>query len=155
RNRALQDYDFSGNIVMVLQAGDLTTLENSGARGILVVAGETPETEEAAVLRRHQSLSPLGSQLVFDGSNVYVIGNNVPIFWIGEETANRILAGTGEEVGELRRRDAALGQDEVFTVETGRRVSLALEATPRTGLEAVNVIGQLPGESAELDSQMI
>ena len=107
------------------------------------------------MLHRHQTLSPLGSQLVFDGSNVYVIGNNVPIFWIGEETANRILAGTGEEVGELRRRDAALGQDEVFTVETGRRVSLALEATPRTGLEAVNVIGQLPGESAELDSQMI
>lgn len=155
RNRALQDYDFSGNIVMVLETADLFMLENAGARGILVVAGETPETEEAAVLRRHQSLSPLGSHLVFDGSNVHFISNNVPIFWIGEEIANRILAATGEEVGELRRRDAALGQDEVFTVETGRRVAMALEATPHEGLEAVNVIGHLPGQNADLDSQMI
>lgn len=148
---ALKEYDFSHDILLVLDAADLYKLEKTQALGILVVAGEA----DGNVLRQHQSLSPRHSIMLGLGSPARVIGNRVPVFWISEEIAARLLAGTGESLPELQRREAALGQDEILTLETGRRVSMVLEGAPSGRLEASNVIGHLPGASAELDSQLI
>lgn len=143
---ALDGLDYSGEIVMVLSPQDALNLEIVPHGGILVVA------ENESILARHHTLSAL-ERLVGWGNRTKT--ENVPLLWIGEATANRLLEGTGKTVTALRRAAANLDPDELMPLSTGKRASIDIKGTVETDEEVTHVIGHLPGLSAELDSQLI
>ena len=144
----LRDLDLSEEILMVLTAEDARLLDQVPRKGTLVVA------EEATNLSRRLTLSTRDpvSRLFGTGRQT---GQDTPELWISEETADRLLQGTGVTVADLRRRARNLEQDELLEVTTNLTASLTVTGTIEERWETVHVIGHLPGMSDELDSQLI
>lgn len=145
---ALEAYDFSDKVVLVPSPADVAQYERLSLRGMLVVAPDEVE------LTRRQTLSARDSRrrMIFTGE---MVGTDTPIFWISAEIADRLLQGSGHTLAELSQRSRALDQDEVITFGTGVTATMQIEGSLQEGQDVVQVVGHLPGMSAELDSQMI
>lgn len=145
---ALRDRDYSGEALLVASPEDVQYLQRVPRGGLLVVA------EDERMLARNDTLSahnPITS-MFGTGRNV---GQDVPMLLISEEVANRLLQDSGFTVEALRRETENLAQDELFSVATGVSVQMAVTGTVETREPVANVVGHLPGTSAELDEEMI
>jgi ABC-type dipeptide/oligopeptide/nickel transport system permease component len=143
----LKDKDFSDEILLVLSERDFLYLQGMIFKGMLVVA------EDAANLGRRYTLSarePFWAD--FAGHQA---GQDIPILWISESTADRLLKGTGYTLMDLRRKAQELGRDEILEVPTDTNVSMDIQGTVYDKVPARHVIGHMPGLSAELDDQLI
>lgn len=144
----LDSLDFSDQVLMFLSERDFAALRGVPRAGVLVVSEDPVDLK-----RNFTSSSARPSWGAWTG------GRNTdwdaPVLRIGEDLANRILAGTGETVEELRRNTKDLGQDEVFQLTTNTLVSMQVEGSLREKKTALHVIGHLPGTSAALDNKMI
>ena len=81
----LQELDFSDQIVMVLSEADAVYMERLPLAGLLVVQPNPLD------LQRHYTLSPTDPRGSIFGINRNA-GQDVPMFWISEDTADRNLA---------------------------------------------------------------
>lgn len=145
---ALRDRDYSEEVLLVASAEEVRYLQRVPRGGLLVVA------EDEQMLARNDTLSAVNPITSAFGSGRRV-GQDVPMFLISEEVANRLLQGSGFTVEALRREEETLAQDELFSVNTGVSVQMAIAGTVETREPVPNVVGQLPGTSGELDEQMI
>ncbi|MCB0096233.1 MAG: ABC transporter permease subunit, partial [Caldilineaceae bacterium] len=146
--RALRDLDLSQSIVLVLSPNDVLRFSRLDYRGMLVV------TDDATLLQKRFTLPARDPVRVSFGG--VARGQEAPIFWISEKTANRILADSGQTVEALRRAAEQLGLDEMQTFDTGQTVAMQIDGEVRAGVEAVHVIGHLPAvEAQNLGGQMI
>ena len=144
----LRDLDFSEEILMVLSAEDARRFDQVPRLGTLVI------TEEAANLDRRFTLSTRDPVSTRFGTGRQT-GQDTPELWISEETADRLLQGTGISVDQLRRQTANLEHDELLELTTDITASLTVTGTITERVEATHVIGHLPGTSDALDSQLI
>ncbi len=154
---ALRYADFSGEILLVLSGLEVFYLGDPDIPrgGILIVA------EDAAALAHRYTLSPRDPTYRSYGSNRQ-IGQNTPMLWISEATADRLLMTTGHTVADLRRMAGELGQDELLDLPTEVTASMEMQGTVHEKVPARHVIGHLPGTagyvsgaSSKLDNRLI
>jgi len=138
--RALEGLDFSDEILLLVSVQDVWYLEEVPYAGLLVVA------HTAADLERRYTLSSRDPHYQMFGTGREQ-GGDRPMQWISEAMAERLLAGTGYAVSDLRRIDEDLGVDEIFDLPTEVTASMAVQGTICEKLPVRHVIGHLPGLS--------
>ncbi len=144
--RALEDLDFSDDVLLLLSESDIDYFRWETCLGFLIVA------QDPADLERRYTLSSYW--------------HSRPMLWISEATADRLLEGTGYTVAKLRRVDEELEVDEVFDLPTEITASMEIQGAIQENVPVRHVIGHLPGiaasiegapiaETAKLDDQLI
>ncbi len=149
---ALNEMDFSGQIVMVLSERDVSIIHDIPKAGLLVV------TEDPLLMIYRSTLSsrdpffnPFGSTEIF--------GQDTPILRISPDVANHLLASSDYQLEELRFEVGDLKQDELMVIPTGKTVTMSVQGNIYEEEQARHVIGHLPGVKgdarAQLDNQLI
>ncbi|MBC8446173.1 MAG: M28 family peptidase, partial [Chloroflexi bacterium] len=135
---ALEDLDTGGDLLLLLSDEYLSEYRRYlTGRGSLVVA------DDEARLERQQLLPGFDNRWWS------------PTYWISEDLANRLLAGTGQTVQSLRQVEETLGQDEIAMLPTGVEVSLVVTGTVHDRVPVRHVIGHLPGVKGKIESTYI
>jgi hypothetical protein len=138
---AFRDLDLSGSVIMVLSQREAFNMQRiEKLDGILVVA------EDDGALQRRYTLSDRDPTWVMFGTG-RERGQDTPILWVSERVGDRILAGTGRTVADLRIESEQFEQDQVLDLPTQTTVSMGVEGTSLQKVPAHHVIGHLPGES--------
>ncbi|MDY7040393.1 MAG: ABC transporter permease subunit [Chloroflexota bacterium] len=106
-------------------------------QAVLVVTDDPADLERGATLSTHLSQGY--------SSNRLREADAVPVFYITEEVANRLLASKGITVDDLRAEEEKLGAQEWFGVRTGVRVHARLVGEEHNKTDVRHVIGHLPG----------
>jgi hypothetical protein len=135
----LKDKDFSDEILILLSEQDIAYLERVPCGGLLVVAQAGVDLD-----RRHtlSAREPFGDR-------------DLPVLWISEATANRLLSGSGYAVDGLRRMAAELDRDEMINLPTGTSVSLDVRGTVHEAVPVRHVIGHMPGRASSIEGAPI
>ena len=150
---ALRGLDYSNEILLVLSEEGANELLRVPKAGVLVVADDEQD------LQRHSTLSSRNPFSTLFGTN-RELGNDIPMMWISEEMANRLLGKSSYDVTELKHISEGLSQDEVFSFMLNENLHMKIEASIQEDVEARHVIGYLPGSAAvpgegQLDDKMI
>lgn len=145
---AVAKQDFSDQILLLLDPGDIRYLADVARQGVLVVA--PPDLN----LDRHTLYSARDPQTVLFGTGRELGGVN-PYMWITEDAANLLLAGTGATVADLREIRAGLDTNTIATLPTGLEAAIDLDMTIHERVPTRNVIGHLPGLNAQMNDQMV
>jgi peptide/nickel transport system permease protein len=149
---ALEDLDFTGEILMVLSPRDVLYLQEVPRAGVLIVA------EDDNVVSRNYTLASLDPTYSLFGTG-RIMGQDAPVLMINESTANRILKGTGRVVEELRLEAEGLVTDEHFEIPTRIEVAMEVQGNVVESGEARHVIAHLPGAAglgaAKLDHELV
>ncbi len=135
----LKDKDFSHDILIVLSEQDISYLERVHCGALLVVADEGMELSRRNTLSARE---PIGDRYM-------------PMLWINETTANRLLSGTGHTLGDLRRMADELGRDEMINLPTQAIVSIEVRSAVHEEVPVYHVIGHLPGRAASIEGAPI
>jgi hypothetical protein len=131
---ALEDLDLGDDLLLLLSEDTLRNFRRYLSRsGSLVVA------DESTVARR----------FLLPG---YHAEWWVPSYYVSQELANRVLAGTGQTVESLRKVESSLGQDEIAMLATGIRVATEATGTSHEMVPVRHVIGHLPGLRPKIES---
>ena len=83
------------------------------------------------------------------------VGRPMPVLLITPETAERILAGSGSTLAELRGRRQSLEEGQGFTFATGARAQASFPAIEQRDATYRNVMAMWPGEDVDIDAEMI
>jgi len=133
----LRDLDLTGEIVMVFSEREAAYMEAVPHAGLLVVM------DDPNLIQQHYSLSPMPQYIAwFDVSRGV---REIPTLWISPETAERLLAPSGQSLEEMRRIADDLFQDESYTLETGSTASIQIKTTIVEKVVANHVLGYIPG----------
>jgi ABC-type dipeptide/oligopeptide/nickel transport system permease component len=135
----LDTADFSGQVLLVLSDREASLLAYRNRTGMLVV------TDDPEKLARHYTLSGRSGR----GHN-YLTGESwgteTPAIWISEETAERILAGSGYSLNDLRHMSEELGVEELFELPLSKRVAIDMKKAEIEETQVQHVLGYLPGK---------
>jgi len=149
---ALEELDFSDQIVMVLSEQHAGMIFDVPKAGILVVS------EDPALINQRNTLSSRSPFFNPYGSTE-TLGSDTPMLRISSDLAEQLLAGTDTQMGSLRLQVDDLKQDEFLVVPTGKTASMNVQGAIEEDSQAKHVIGYLPGykgdRRAQLDNQMI
>ncbi len=145
----LADLDLADTIVLVPSPREAALLLPFEQAGILVVS------DDATNLQRNFTLSPRDPNILLNEFGNRNARPELPVLWISENTANRLLAGTGQSMTNLRRTVQQLEIDQTYLISTTMTASMEITGTIAERLPVRNVIGHLPGLSADLDKNMI
>ena len=130
--------DFSNNIILVLSDWEADTLAGTEKDGLLVVTDDPEKLKNAYTLS-----SRSGQQLnLFTGERT---GEETPSLWISEETADRLLANSGQTVANLRRQTAELGLENVLQIPISTDVNMNVQGEIEEYWKVNHVIGFWPG----------
>jgi peptide/nickel transport system permease protein len=131
---ALEDLDTGSDLLLLLSEDMLIHFRRYlGHRGSLVVG------DEAKLARRY----------LLPG---YEADWWAPSYYVSEDLANRLLAGTGQTVESLREVESTLGQDEIAMLATGVSVSTVSTGSAHEMVPVRHVIGHLPGLKPKIES---
>lgn len=149
---AVGDLDFTGEILMVLSPRDVLYLQEVPRAGVLIVA------DESSAVRRNYTLASLDPTYSLFGTG-RIMGQDAPVLLINEDTANRILVGSGYEIADLRLQAENLVTDEYFEIPTGTEVGMEVKGEVVERGEARHVIAHLPGAAglgaSKLDHELV
>ncbi len=136
----LDKADFSGEIVLALSEADARYLARFPKSGLLVV------TDDPAKLGQRFTLSGRTGkhQDIVTGE---ISGSEKPSLWISEETAVRLLAGSGYDLASLRAEVAQLPLEGVMEIPLSMTANLNVAGTLETKWPIQHVLGYLPGAS--------
>ncbi|MFN2106904.1 MAG: ABC transporter permease subunit [Candidatus Promineifilaceae bacterium] len=132
--------DYTGEILLAVSDYNGRVLESRVQMdGLLVV------TDDPANLGKSYTLSgrPREQRNWFTGKKTSL---EIPTMWISEETGNRLLAGTGQTVRDLRQRIKGLAPEAVTEMPLDVGVDMAVEGTIVERWPVHHVIGYKPGE---------
>lgn len=143
---ALERIDFAGEILLVLnplQAGYVSRVPRAG---VLVIA------DDPTILKRIYTLSSIDPNWDYwDNSRD---DQDVPMLWISESAANRLLAGTVYTVDDLRLMSKSWNWDEMVEIPTGILAAMDVEGTVDERANVRHVIGHLPGTYGLIGHQL-
>ena len=142
--QGLGEIEVPGAAVMVFSPRAEWLVQLIDTQAVLVVTDDPADLERGATLSTHLSIGY--------SHNYFNEPSAVPVFYISEEAANRILAARGVTVADLQAEEEKLGQQEWFGVRTGVRVHTRLVGEEHNKTEVRNVIGHLPGVAATSES---
>ncbi len=149
---SLQDYDFSGEIVMVSTALEALYMTRIPHEGVLVIADDPLDIE------RRYTLSPRDPTDSAFGTNRQM-GQDSPMLWITKEVAAEILRNSGHDLDGLRQIAESTPTEELVSFTTGTVVEMSVEGTVIEKEPVWNVIGHLPGTAGlpghQMDDQLI
>lgn len=146
--------DFSENILLTLSEWEADILSNTEKDGLLVVTDDPVKLAKAYTYSGRSGI-PLN---IFTGE---AKGEEIPTIWISEETANRLLAGTGTTVAELEKQNTQLAIEEVQQLPLNIPVSMNVQGEIIEGQKVNHVIGFWPGNEGYqgctdcLDTQLV
>jgi len=135
-----QNVDLSREAVLVLSEQDAGYLQQVRPGALLVVA------EQGTDLRRLYTQSARDPTWRAFGTG-RTTGQDMPMLWLSQAAADRVLSGTGQTVAGLRRQAEQLGPDEVIDLATDRSVSVGVEGVASGRVLVRHVIGHWPGLS--------
>ncbi len=144
---ALDELDFSGQIVVVLHDYEVSIIQDIPKAGLLVV------TEDQTIMKQRTTLS-YRSPFFNPFGSTETIGQETPILRISSEIANYLLEGTGYQVDSLKIRVDDLKQDEFLIIPSGITASMKVQGNVEEDVEVRNVIGHLPGTKGDPRAQM-
>jgi hypothetical protein len=101
-------------------------------------------TDDRDVLQQREVMSSFSPVFTLFGTN-RTSGQETPVFWITEDLADRILAGTGQTVATLQETQGTLRLDETAWLPTHVEVSLEITGTTYEKVPVRHVIGHMPG----------
>lgn len=132
--------DFTGQILLAVSEENAHILAaRVPMSGLLVVTADPAKLQQA-----HTYSGRSGKRLnVFTGDRG---GEETPSLWISEETANRLLAGTGLTVADLRQRIGDLAWEEVWEMPVDVTVEMSVEGSLEERWPVKHVIGYRPGD---------
>ncbi len=146
---ALKNISHPDDILMVLSPRDAFYMERVPRAGLLVIA------DDETVLRQNHTLSnrdPVDSAFGTGRKT----GQDAPVLWIDSATADRLLAGTGQTVENLRLYSQRLLDDQLVDFDTGHTAAISVQGETVDRFESYHVLGYLPGtEGQGLDGEMI
>lgn len=149
---ALEDKDYTGEVLMVFSGQEAALLQGVPRGGILVIS------EDPQDMRRNYTLSARSPIYESYGSGRQH-GQDSPVLWISEESAERLLKGTGLSVHDLREMKEDLIKDELFELETDFNVAMDVQGTVHEKQIVRQVIGHWPGVAGipghQLDDRLI
>jgi len=149
---ALDELDFSNQIVMVLSEHDVAIIHDIPKAGLLVV------TEDPVLMTRRYTLSSRNPFYNPFGSTE-TLGQDTPILRISPDVANHLLEDSEYEFDSLKFEVDDLKQDEFLVIPTGKAVEISVLGDIFEDEEARHVIGHLPGVKgdprAQLDNNLI
>lgn len=137
---ALERLDFSNDILLLLSPDLLAGLQDAPPKGVLVLA------DDPATLPRRETLSPRDPHLSLFGSNRR-LGQDTPMLWISQETASRLLDGSGYRLDDLLRIARGLSHDEIMDLPLEKEVHMAVQGQVAEKVPTPHVVGHLPGLS--------
>lgn len=130
--------DLSDNILLVLSDWEVGILDRTEKDGLLVVTDDPEKLKNAYTLSGRS-----GQQLnMFTGART---GEEIPALWISEETADRLLADSGQTVADLRRQTTELGLENVLQIPIAADVSMNVQGEIEEYWKVNHVIGFWPG----------
>ncbi len=141
---ALDTLDSEGKVLLFLEEISPTMWRRRLQSMTLIV------TDDPHKLRRHHvysANSPYAPE--------YKPMDGAPIFYISEEAADRLLARVGGSVNYFRGRARTLGPDEVATWETNLRLRGKIVGKVHKKVPVRHVIAHWPGQSDQLDENLI
>ena len=151
----LDRVDYSGEVLLAVSDQNAAVLV-----GRVPMAGLLVVTDDPQKLAKSYTYS--GQSGTF--FNIYTgdsKGEEKPSLWITEETANRLLASSGQTVADLRRQVANLTLEGVVEMPLETRVDLAVNGTLEEHWPVRHVIGFRPGDFSYerctdcLDTEMV
>ncbi|MDX1438093.1 MAG: M28 family peptidase, partial [Anaerolineales bacterium] len=134
----LEDDDFSNEIVLVFSDLAAWYLTRYPKAGMLVV------TEDESLLNKRFTLSSR-SGLGLNPFTSERTGNEIPSLWISEDTADRMLRGSGYDLDTLHKISEDLNTQEVFSTSLEPIVRMDVDSYVEERFEVRNVIGYIPG----------
>ncbi len=151
----LDRVDYSDDILLAVSDNNGRVLSGRTEHaGLLVVVDDPAKLAESHTLSgrtgRHLNL--------FTGE---LRGEETPAIWISEETGNRLLAGSGHTVGNLREQFRELMPESVWEEALPVSVSMEVEGRLEEKWPVQHVIGYRPGDFGYercvdcLDKQMV
>jgi peptide/nickel transport system permease protein len=143
----LQDYDFSGEIVMVSSGIEAYYMTRIPHEGVLVIADDPLNIE------RKYTLSPRDPTGSIYGTN-RLIGQDSPMLWITEDVAGEILRYSGHDLDGVRQIAENSATEALVSFPTGTGVEMGVQGTLVENEPARNIIGHLPGTAGLPGSQM-
>jgi hypothetical protein len=149
---ALDELDFSEQIVLVLSEAVAAMIHDVPKAGLLIV------TQDPSLMKQRTTLSARSPFFNPFGSTE-TIGQDSPILRISTDVANHLLADTGYQLDSLKFQVEDLKQDELLVIPTGKSTTMGVFGEIVDKIEVRNVIGHLPGVKgdprAQLDNQLI
>ncbi len=137
RVQGLGEIEVPGAAVLVLSPRAEWLVQRIDKQAVLVVTDDPADLQRGVTLSTHLSSGY--------SNNRFREPAAVPVFYISEEVANRLLAPRGITVADLRAEESKLGQREWFGVRTGVRVHTRVIGEEHNKTEVRNVIGHWPG----------
>jgi peptide/nickel transport system permease protein len=146
--------DLSRDVVLVLSSQDAEVLAGRRCAGVLVVASDQE------LIARRAILSPESrADWAFTGTGVSSTPIDRVSFWISEGTAERILAGSGYTLADLRQRVPEVDARDPLTFVLPCRASLRAVGTAEENVPVRHVMGWIPGLKGnprdQMDNQVI
>ncbi|MDX1417565.1 MAG: M28 family peptidase, partial [Candidatus Promineifilaceae bacterium] len=136
----LDRVDFADDTLLVLDDEAAAILSSRVEKDGLLVVTDDPQKLAKKYTLSGRSGRPLN---IFTGE---VSGEESPSIWITEETADRLLAGSGFSVAELRKDFEELAPEELWHQELPVAVSMNVPGVIEEGWPVQHVIGYRPGE---------
>jgi len=141
--------DLSHDVLLVLSWQDASWLERRTCAAMLVVASN----EE--LIARRPILSPESrGDYAFTTTAVTTTPIDRPSLWISEAAADRILAGSGHTVAELRKQTPEIDARDPLTFVLPRRATVRVEGVVEEDIPVQHVIGWIPGLRGNPRDQM-
>jgi ABC-type dipeptide/oligopeptide/nickel transport system permease component len=131
--------NFSGQVLLVLSDREASLLAYRNKDGLLVV------TDDPEKLAQRYTLSGRSGR-GHDYMTGETWGTETPSIWISEETAERILAGSGYSLDDLRHMSEELGIEELFELPLPKRVAIDMKDAEIEAADVRHVLGYLPGK---------
>ncbi|HEY86210.1 MAG TPA: ABC transporter permease subunit, partial [Chloroflexi bacterium] len=148
----LKDKAWPDEILMVLNDRDTFLIEDIPRQGVLVVA------EDDADITRNHTLSTRDPIDVSFGTKRQR-GQDAPVLWITQSTADRLLSGTGQNIAGLRLIADGLIEDQLINFSAQTSAAMSVTGTVVNKFYVNHVIATLPGaagkaEGAGVETQM-
>lgn len=134
----LERSDFTGEILLVLSDHEADYLTRFPKDGLLVVVDDPVKLQQ-----RHTLSGRTGTRGDLVTDEVY--GKEIPSLWISEEMADRLLAGSGHTVAELREMNKELPIESVYQLPLQTRASMEVNGSLEERWPVQNILGYIPG----------
>ncbi len=134
----LEELELHDQILLIPSESDLLYLQRIQFAGLLIVADDPLD------VGRQHTLSSTDPRWQIYGTG-RDMGRDRPLMWISEETADRILRGTGYSAAEFRTAEEGLAIDGLLSLPTGVAVTMEVQGTMEEKVPVRHVIGHLPG----------
>ena len=134
----LEYSDFTGEILMVLSDREADYLTRFSSDGLLVVVDDPEKLKQRYTL---SGRSGTWKDLI----TREIHGEETPSLWISEEMADRLLAGSGHTVADLREMNRELPVESVYQLPLQKDVSMEVNGTLKEDWPVQNVLGYMPG----------